>query len=523
MSKEPLRSLKIEGFRGASKAVEFTFEKGKKLTIVYGENGTGKSTICDALDLLGNGKVGSLDTRGLGSAIYKYWPTIGKSASDVRVTLNTASGNCVASLDKSNVNVTNDALRPSVEVLRRAKILRLVEAKPSERYQAISRFVDVTGIEASENTLRGLVKSTEENEKVVIARVDENKRSIDSFWERAGRPQVGDLIKWVERMVAQDRSGLTARKTNLDLLISRWESLLSHPTAIDSKQAVHRQSEVALTEANTKLSNLIGSVATDYMEVLDLLRSAQAHLRAHPNASACPLCGSAERAQGLAAEVDRRIASQGAYGQLESARVEVSNKQSAFDRAKQRLDDALDAAHQAATGLSVFCASDQIPAEVSVPKTVPPFDVAKWPEWFTQNQPLRDGWASELASIADDARFIGTLKDALTAYGQNSQAAVEHEEILPHLRRMLDIIKGQRKLFTDSVLAAIAKRVGELYDLVHPGEGLNKITLALDEVRRASLDITTEFGGKVDTPPQAYLSDSHLITNNMCVFVCIRV
>ena len=521
MSKEPLRSLKIEGLRGASKPVEFTFERGKKLTIVYGENGTGKSTICDALDLLGNGKVGSLDTRGLGSGIYKYWPTIGKLASDVRVTLNTVSGDCIASLDKSNVYITNDVLRPSVEVLRRSQILRLVEAKPSERYQAISRFVDVTPIEASENSLRGLVKSTEDNEKVVIARVDENKRAIDSFWERAGKPQVVDLIKWAEDVVAQDRSGLTVRKTTLNLLISQWESMLSHPIAIDSKKTSHRQSEAALKEANTKLSNLEKSVATDYLEVLDLLRSAQAHLRTHPDASACPLCGSAERAQGLAAEVDRRIASQSAYGQLESAKIEVNNKRLAVDSAKQRLDDAIDAAQQAAKGLSELCASEQIPTEVSVPKTVPPSDVALWPAWIAQNQLLKDGWASALASIADDARFIGALKDALNAYGQNSQAAIEHQEILPHLRRMLDIVKGQRKLFTDSVLAAIAKRVGELYDLVHPGEGLNKISLALDEVRRASLDITTEFGGKVDTPPQAYFSDSHLDTLGLCVFLAL--
>ncbi|MBP7325430.1 MAG: AAA family ATPase, partial [Alicycliphilus sp.] len=77
MSKVSLGGIKIEGLRGAAKPVELTFEKGKKLTIIYGENGTGKSTICDALDLLGNGKVGSLDTRGLGSAIHKYWPTVG--------------------------------------------------------------------------------------------------------------------------------------------------------------------------------------------------------------------------------------------------------------------------------------------------------------------------------------------------------------------------------------------------------------------------------------------------------------
>lgn len=521
MSKVSLGGIKIEGLRGAAKPVELTFEKGKKLTIIYGENGTGKSTICDALDLLGNGKVGSLDTRGLGSAIHKYWPTVGKKASDVRVTLKTSAGECIASLDKSNVNVANAALRPSVEVLRRAQILKLVEAKPAERYQAISRFVDVASAEASENSLRKLVKDTEDNEKIVIARIDENKRAIESFWERAGKPQASSQIEWAKALVAQDRSSLVARKSMLDQLILKWDALSNHPATTQSLRAAHSQCEAALNEANAKLAGLKDSVAADYLEILGLLKVAQAHLRSHPDPATCPLCGSAERAKGLAAEVDRRIESQSAYGQLEAARLEVSTKELALNGAKQRLQDAIHAAGLAAQGLSQLFSSDQLPADIAVPKVALPSDVAQWPDWLTLNQPLRDGWASESTTLAEDSRFIGTLKDALTAYEQNAQAAGEHEETLPHLKKMLDIVEGQRKQFTDSVLAGIAQRVGELYDMVHPGEGLNKISLALDEGRRASLDITTEFGGKSDTPPQAYFSDSHLDTLGLCVFLAL--
>jgi energy-coupling factor transporter ATP-binding protein EcfA2 len=521
MSKASLTSIKIEGLRGASRPVELFFEKGKKLTIIYGENGTGKSTICDALDFLGNGKVGSLDTRGLGSAIHKYWPTVGKSASDVRVTLKTTAGDCIASLDKSNVNVSNAGLRPSIEVLRRTQILKLVEAKPGERYQAISRFVDVAAAEASENTLRKLVKDTEDNEKVIVARVSENKQTIESFWDRAGKPPTTDVVNWAETMVAQDRSGLADRKASLDKLIAKWDALLSHPAAIDAKRGAHGQSEAVLGEANAKLGKLKESVATDYLEVLDLLKAAQAHLISHPDPSVCPLCGSAERAHGLASEVERRIASQSAYGQLEAAQRAISEKESAVRSAKQRLDDAVETARVDAQKLSELFTADELPVDIAVPETAIPTDTALWADWLNQNQTLRNGWASESTSLAEDARFIGTLKDALTAYKQNAQAAGEHEETLPHLRKMLAIVEGQRKQFIDSVLADIAKRVGELYDMVHPGEGLNKISLGLDEARRASLDITTEFGGKVDTPPQAYFSDSHLDTLGLCVFLAL--
>ena len=44
-----LKSLILTAFRGSSTTFKLPFEKGRKLTLVYGENGTGKTTICDAL------------------------------------------------------------------------------------------------------------------------------------------------------------------------------------------------------------------------------------------------------------------------------------------------------------------------------------------------------------------------------------------------------------------------------------------------------------------------------------------
>ncbi|MEZ5477583.1 MAG: AAA family ATPase [Thiolinea sp.] len=54
-----LDKITIGHLRGSVKPFTLVFERKKKLTIIYGENGTGKSTICDAFDFLGNGMVGS--------------------------------------------------------------------------------------------------------------------------------------------------------------------------------------------------------------------------------------------------------------------------------------------------------------------------------------------------------------------------------------------------------------------------------------------------------------------------------
>src|SRR5688500_5785310 len=126
MSSSALRTLTVEHLRGSTVPFSLPFDKGKKLTIVYGENATGKSTICDALEFLGNGKVGSLENRGLGKT-GRYWHSIGKKPSDVAVTLEYADGSsCRATIAKGEVILNPASSRPRVEVLRRAQILGLL-------------------------------------------------------------------------------------------------------------------------------------------------------------------------------------------------------------------------------------------------------------------------------------------------------------------------------------------------------------------------------------------------------------
>jgi len=93
--------------------------------------------------------VSSLENRGLGQTI-RFWPSIGKSTSDVSVSLETSDGICRATITPSgDVAVVPPEKRPYAEGFRKSQILSLIEAKPGERYAAISRFIDVSGIETS--------------------------------------------------------------------------------------------------------------------------------------------------------------------------------------------------------------------------------------------------------------------------------------------------------------------------------------------------------------------------------------
>jgi energy-coupling factor transporter ATP-binding protein EcfA2 len=198
MSVAALKQVSIQYLRGAVAPFSLTFEKGKNLTVIYGENAAGKSTICDALEFLAKGQVGSLENRGLGKT-GRYWPSSGKKLSDVSVTLQTVDGAvCKAMVQKGGDVVVQPAeLRPRVEVLRKRQILALIEATPANRYEEIKRFIDVSGVEASEAHLRTLIKDLNSGRDQAVARIDENAKTVRDFWESAGKPKP-DPFSWAE-------------------------------------------------------------------------------------------------------------------------------------------------------------------------------------------------------------------------------------------------------------------------------------------------------------------------------------
>ena len=183
-----LRKLTIRNLRGSVREFSLPFEKGKNSTIIYGENGTGKSTICDAFELLGKGTVSSLDGRGLGVTT-GFWPSVDKGIDDISVKLESAAGVCEARVGRGGAVVALPReLRPLVEIFRRRQILEPIAATPGDRYEAIRRFIDVSGVEAAEASLRGLTRDLKTAQQTAVIRIRENLDEIERLWETAGRP-----------------------------------------------------------------------------------------------------------------------------------------------------------------------------------------------------------------------------------------------------------------------------------------------------------------------------------------------
>jgi hypothetical protein len=191
-----LTSLTISGLRGILQTL--TLEFYKPMTLVYGENGTGKTSICDALDLLGNGKCGSLDDISVGHGKHQHWPHLGQRPTDISVNLNAADGTAwSATVNGSRACVTsnNSSDAPAIKIWRRKQLMDLILSTPADRFKVIEPFIDIRKIAQSESALRNLLETTNRNINTASIRVSESLETLRGQQELAGN-ESGDTLAW---------------------------------------------------------------------------------------------------------------------------------------------------------------------------------------------------------------------------------------------------------------------------------------------------------------------------------------
>ncbi|MBI3890349.1 MAG: AAA family ATPase [Candidatus Wallbacteria bacterium] len=517
MPRTDLRLLTIESFRGSIAEFSIRFSDDADLTVIYGENGSGKTTICDAIEFLGAGKIGSLEDRGLGGQLSRYWPSIGKLASDVKITLETSTDTLRGRLQNGVATVEPEAARPRVAVLRRPQILRLIDAQPHKKYEEISRFVDVGKIEAAESGIQGLVDELEAKLNSGVLVTVTNEEQIARFWEAAGSPGT-DAISWAVTALEQpdaDALVVVDKLTHAEEALGVLSGYQPRLTAAHETQAA---AEAALADARA-IEAAVDVGAMGEPETLGILEAAESYLAdTEHDATTCPLCRSSEKAAGLLGAVRDRLRS---MHELQAA----SRRTAETSRRVQDAQAGISAiGEQYERDRLILIAAVSKYAELdplSPTLPTPPIDAAEVGTWWEQTKTIRGEWTAARVRMVNKTQFAETLRATVDAYRVGLGEQKQLSSVLPALRATLSIVREERQRYTDEVLTAISRRVDELYEVVHPGEGGAGLSMGLTPSRRASLDLGSSFGGQGRVPPTAYFSQSHLDTLGICVFLAL--
>ena len=129
-----IRRLEIRGFRGIRQQVPLLLE-GKSV-LLFGENGTGKSSFVDALEKLFTGRVSTLDGRAQGLSSDQHGPHIrdGQYSTRIAITFDDTSSTVFdfrTSLPSLPPKLQEyiEAARENLYILRRLQILDFIESQ----------------------------------------------------------------------------------------------------------------------------------------------------------------------------------------------------------------------------------------------------------------------------------------------------------------------------------------------------------------------------------------------------------
>jgi energy-coupling factor transporter ATP-binding protein EcfA2 len=523
-----VRSIKIAGFRGATALVEVCFDSQKPVVVVFGENGTGKSTLADAFDFVCNREYGSLGNYSFGAPPRKYIPSLGQEPSAVSVHLTAGSQTWTGSLGLLGPVVEPGGC-PDARILRRPTILKLIEARPKERFEALRAFIDVPRIEKAEKALREAWNAEKTALDEAVRGFRQAEDALDGLWAAEGKP-VTSAIEWAASESAKDVASLEASVQQASDLESRYKEADVVVAALDTAVADFRTAQQVRLAAEVRQKAVEAKHAAQSAELLTLLKDAQGFVAQHAMAEACPVCeqdvDSAALVARLAERIDGMQELAATVSAVRAAQQQSTNKQSVADQRRKdlcakirelgrRLRDTslVQVAPLPSTWpeFASFLSSDETGEQDEIHAR------ALWPQLTTVRTALKTRLESDRKSLNQHNAVTGHAK-ALAECDVRTNAS---EQLAERLKAALDIVSDQRKQYVDEVLSEIAEGVKGLYDKLHPDEEIGGVRLFLKPDAISSLEFDAVFHGVEEVPPHAYYSESHLDTLGICVFLAL--
>lgn len=520
-----LKRLKIEGFRGATQPLDLEFDSNKPVVLIFGENGTGKSTIVDAIECVGVGSTTFQDDWKLGKGKRKesYIPALGKKLTDVSISMAFGTDTYTAKLSNKGLQLCNTANRPVTKVLRRKSLQAFMDADPAQRYKEVAAFLDIPQIESSESSLREALKEAQKQFQFATSTMGQAQENLQGLWEAEGNPgleQKQNAETWGRQQAKTPTDDLKTRLEELKTSIQQSQNLQTKAEAkIAAEQAV-ASAQQALQKAEQALLEAESGEGQSSAELVRLLQDAKTYLTKSPD-TLCPVCEETTIVPGeLVERLQQRIEGMDALKQANDTKVRAEKAlDSKQDQLNQAIENLLNAAQAAQKHFYPELAEEASIAHTRKTAVEPALEQA--------NQ-LQQDLSNKLAQLQADEQAtqkqinnLNSIRQYIMTLDEKSAEAKQKELLSQRLQQAVNIFEAKRKAYVEGILADIAQEVDRLYQQIHPGEAIGNIKLKLDDNQRGSLLYGVAFGGRQDIHPQPYYSESHLDTLGLCIFLAL--
>ena len=527
--KAKVSKLSLFGFRGATQPVEINFDTSKPVTLVFGENGTGKSTIADALDFVCNRHFGSLEDRSMAAQPKSHVTSLGQDPKKLKVMLAASVGNFTGTLSKDGPVITPASGCPDARILRRSNILKLLDAQPKQRFEELKAFIAVPGIENSENALRVAEKNVNDSYNEATRAYTQANDELEKLWIAENKPGKSAL-EWAAAEAAKDLSVLETAVTSIGQISTGFQNAETSLGSLDRAEAELATARAAHTSAEGEQKKIEAKQSQRNVALLGLLQDAKKYVGGHKDPALCPVCEQGVKPDDLLTRLDARIGEMNELSAsataVTTAKRGVEGKESVAAQARKEfcqcaktLGKLLKASSlKEVTDLQIVWANyEDLLAHEQSSEALEAKARELWPAMLSCKQPLATRKLADQKSINQR----NAVKGHHDTHTEKLKTAASFAALSQKLSKALGIVSQQRKAYVEGVLLAISGEVEILYTKLHPGEGIGKIRFYLKPNAIGSLEFDAQFQTAPEIPPQAYYSESHLDTLGICVFLAL--
>jgi len=549
-----IKTIDIHAFRGIP---DFELQLDGKNLLLLGENGTGKSSLVEAIEFFFTGKISHLEgTRGL--SLQRHGPHVNFEPDDLNVELTFNPGNIVLNRNFASSPSPPEQLKDYFQItqkdtfiLRRSQILTFIMSKPADRFRAIGSIIGVepldeielgmmrvrddlkSRIESKEEKIDGLISDLSTIIETNITKVEEVLPALNKMLQEAGLPLIRsleDVDKHAEEMLK------TVKKTeSIDKIRVLNEILGTTKTELISDEVIDE-----LNDLNNKVKHLLQEDIRLELSVANLLKSGRKVIK-EEEMDICPLCEQKIDREKLLAKINDRLkllrdlsekvsevrimstpVIDKLNGIVDEFKTTISKIES-FSELTEKKSKIMEKIAFLNEFVSHITSAKDLKNEIPVQV----FNQQKneinvvWSSISTKCSQLLDA----IGLTEDEKRVLGVARLIEQARSKTTELSKVQTE-LKICQNRFDLAEKIYFTFSETKKTKIQEtydsihgNIQSFYSMLHPNEPHKNIELTVALGRRASTELRMESFGREGEDPRALTSEGHLDSLGLCIFL----